>query len=101
MVGIREPAQRHPVLFVLLSRLLPGHQLSPWRGESLIGNTCQPEGDIEDTLAGLKWCQQLDCSQYVLVVKGQERCTSQREGFKLGFVVSLPVFLEYKLQDRF
>lgn len=70
MVGIRGPEQRHPVLFVLLSRLLPGHQLSPWQGESLISNTCQPQGDIQDTLAGLKWYWQLHCTQYVLVTKG-------------------------------
>lgn len=28
MVGIRGPQKRHPLLFVVLSRLLPGHQLS-------------------------------------------------------------------------
>lgn len=92
--------QRHPVLFVLLSRLLPGHQLCPWQGESTLGNTWRPWGEIQ---VCLRWSQMgLAPALYPIYVSCEWVGVSPKErGLNQDLFFSLPVCLEYKPRNGF
>lgn len=82
MLGIRWHELRHSVRFFSAQQVPVWPPAIPLAGRS--------QGDIQDTLAGLKWYWYLHCTQYVLVPEEQEGYASQKEGFKPQFVWFTP-----------